>query len=108
MMAVSSLPVEYKHLVIRVMNRDFAIVSIPERIDCPSSFRTRAKAEDWLVANLDALQNAGVKLRLCLCCNRQFLSLGAHHRMCQPCRRLPDSDGMPVSFSYRRRSAAHV
>ncbi len=102
------LPDEYKRLVLRVMSGDFEVTSIPARIDCPSSFRTRKKAEDWLADHLPALNDAGVKLRRCLCCQGQFLSLGAHNRMCQACRRAVSAEGVPASFSYRNRRAAHV
>lgn len=104
----SSLPDEYKRLVLRVTSGDFEVTSIPMQIDCPSSFRTRKKAEDWLAANLTALNDAGVKVRRCLCCQGQFLSLGAHNRMCQPCRRAVSAEGIPASFSHRKLGAAHV
>lgn len=103
----TALPEEYRALIIGGKG-DYSISGIPARLDHPLTFPSRDKAETWLAENLSKVVAAGVKQRFCLCCHKPFLSLGAGNRMCQPCRRLPDSDGMPVSFSFRRRSAAHV
>ena len=108
MMSKSPLPEEYRELVNGCRVGGYEITGVPVSLERPPYFRYRDEAEAWLEDNLPRVVAAGVKLRRCLCCQKQFMSLGAGNRMCQPCRRLPDSDGMPASFSFRRRSAAHV
>lgn len=38
-----------------------------------------------------------MRKRPCMCCRREFISEGAHHRLCDECRR--SGDGLPNQYS---------
>ena len=63
-------------------------------------FWTRAEAEAWLNAKLEAGSKAKrPQPRSCLCCGKGFESEGFHNRMCQPCRlRASQEQDVPFSF----------
>lgn len=107
-MSGSNLPEVYRPLIKRCARGDFWMPTLSAEVDRPASFATRQQAEEWMADNLPKLIKAGVKVRRCLCCQGQFLSHGAHNRMCQTCRSVGSAEASPVSFSFKRRSASHV
>lgn len=50
---------------------------------------------DAIVRKMERLEReARLKARPCLCCGATFASEGAHHRMCDDCRRQPSAPDM--------------
>ena len=50
-------------------------------------FESREKAEDWLEGHFETIpEKKRPKNRACMCCGKEFLSLGFHNRLCDRCR----------------------
>lgn len=63
-------------------------------------FRSRAKAEAWIAEQEAKLPKTRQRReRACMCCGRDFMSDGAHNRLCDGCRK---ADGGPVPMGIMR------
>lgn len=88
-----ALPPEYRSLVKRGgLPQEYSLYGVPLAMDPPEVFGTRKAAEVWLLDNLGNLRRAGVKTRPCMCCGREFFSLGFQHRKCGRCKRVETWD----------------
>lgn len=80
------LPPHYASMVRRMDSHTFQIVGLPCDLD-PAPFKHRDQAERWLADRLPVLQKRLKRgPRPCLCCGREMISDGPHHRMCDTCR----------------------
>jgi hypothetical protein len=68
----------------RMHSGDFDVCGVR---DLAPPMRTRKAAETWLACYLQTLPtNRRPALRICLNCNTDFDSAGAHNRLCDGCR----------------------